>query len=47
MNTVLFMKAGRSNVIRLEKNKIKFNNSMMSDTVTKDGLSYTIPAKWK
>ena len=42
-----FMKAGKGSVVRLEKSKVKFNNSVMPDTVSKDGVSYTIPVQWK
>ena len=42
-----FMRTNKGNVVRLEKSKVKFNNSIMPDTVTKDGVSYIIPAKWK
>lgn len=31
----------------MEANKARFFNSIMPDTVTKDGISYTIPAEWK
>jgi hypothetical protein len=41
------MRANKGKVVRLEKSKIKFNNSIMPDTVTKDNISYTIPDKWK
>jgi len=42
-----FMKANKGNVVRLERNKIKFLNSIMPDVVVKDGATQTIPAKWK
>ena len=41
-----FMKANKGNVIRLEKSKIKFLNSVMPETVTVNGKSCTIPPKW-
>jgi uncharacterized LabA/DUF88 family protein len=42
-----FMKADKSNVLLLKKHKIRFTNSIMPDVVTKDGITYTIPHKWK
>lgn len=42
-----YMRAHRSNVIRLEFNVVKFNNAVMPDTVTAGGKTYTIPDKWK
>ena len=42
-----FMKNFRGKVLELRKHKIKFSNSIMPDTVSKDGISYTIPDKWK
>ena len=42
-----FMRTCKSKVIRLENNKIKFINSVMPDVVTKNGITQTIPAKWK
>ena len=42
-----FMKDLNKDVIRLENNKVKFNNSIMPDTISIDGISYTIPDKWK
>ena len=42
-----FMRSIRSKLIRLEKNKVKFQNSIMPDVVAKDGVSFTIPQKWK
>ena len=41
------MKADKKKVVMLEKNKVKFFNSILPDVVSKDGKSYTIPAKWK
>jgi len=42
-----FMKAQNKWVIRLEKNKVKFFNSIMPDIVEVDGNTRTIPLKWK
>ena len=42
-----FMKANKGKTVLLENNKPKFFKSIMPDIVTKDGKSYTIPAKWK
>ena len=42
-----FMRANKGKVVMLEKSKIKFFNSIMPDTVTKNGVTYTIPPKWK
>lgn len=42
-----YMRAHRSNVIRLESNVVKFNNAVMPDTVTAGGKTYTIPENWK
>lgn len=42
-----YMRAHRSNVIRLEFNVVKFNNAVMPDTVTAGGKTYTIPDNWK
>ena len=42
-----FMRANKGKVIRLEKSKVKFMNSIMPDNVTKDGTTFTIPPKWK
>ena len=42
-----FMRERNSRVVRLQYSKMKFLNSIMPDTVTKDGISYTIPPKWK
>ena len=42
-----FMRSHKGKVVRLEKSKIKFLNSIMPDTVTRDDISYTIPPKWK
>jgi uncharacterized LabA/DUF88 family protein len=44
---VEFMKSEKKPVIRLERNKIKFSNSIMPDTVIHAGKTYTIPQKWK
>jgi len=42
-----FMKSCKKPIIRLERSKMKFANSIMPDIVTKDGITYTIPPKWK
>jgi uncharacterized LabA/DUF88 family protein len=42
-----FMKDRKSRVVRLEKSKRKFLNSIMPDVVTFDGKTCTIPDKWK
>ena len=42
-----FMKANKGRSILLEKSKLKFLNSVMPNTVAKDGKSYSIPQKWK
>ena len=41
------MKAHNGKVVYLQKNFKKFENSAMSETVTRNGKSYTIPTKWK
>jgi len=41
-----FMKVNKRKVTLLKKHKVRFNNSIMPNIVTKDGISYTIPAKW-
>jgi len=43
-----FMKENKSKVVRLDKNKVKFFDSIMPDIVTIDGKAcITIPEKWK
>ena len=42
-----FMRAGKGKVLKLQKNKTRFANSIMPDIVSKDGTTYTIPQKWK
>jgi len=42
-----FMRAKKSNVVRLDKNKVKFFDSIMPDVVTVAGKKFTIPEKWK
>lgn len=42
-----YMRAHKTNVIRLESNEIKFQNSIMKDVVTVGDKSYNIPEKWK
>jgi len=37
----------RGKVLKLQKHKIKFSNSIMPDAVAKDGKTYSIPPKWK
>lgn len=37
----------KSKVIRLEANKIKFQNSIMPEAVSDGNNTYTIPDKWK
>lgn len=41
------VKDNNGKIVFLENNFQKFVNSIMSDSVTKDGKTYTIPAKWK
>jgi len=42
-----FMRAKKGKVIELVNHKRKFLNSVMPDTVTANGVSYTIPQEWK
>jgi uncharacterized LabA/DUF88 family protein len=42
-----YMKSLKKQVVQLGKNKARFLYSIMPDAVTKDGISYTIPPKWK
>jgi len=42
-----YMKSQKKQVVLLGNNKAKFIYSIMPDTVTKDGVTITIPAKWK
>ena len=42
-----FIKNNRGKVVKLENNKGKFFNSIMPDTITKNGKTYSIPNKWK
>ena len=42
-----FMISCKKKAVFLENSIIKFSNSIMPDTVSKDGISYTIPDKWK
>jgi uncharacterized LabA/DUF88 family protein len=37
----------KKKVVRLANNILKFANSVMADSVTKDGKTYSIPEKWK
>ena len=41
------VKSFKQKITLLKKHKTRFNNSVMPDTVTKNGTSYTIPEKWK
>jgi uncharacterized LabA/DUF88 family protein len=41
------MKAENRKVIRLDRSKIKFSQSIMPDDVISDGLIFSIPIKWK
>jgi hypothetical protein len=45
LNNIL--KRKRKKAVELEKNKPKFIKATMPDTVTKDGITYTIPPEWK
>ena len=42
-----FMKSCNKKVIHLGNSKIKLQNSIMSDAVSRDGITYVIPDKWK
>jgi uncharacterized LabA/DUF88 family protein len=42
-----YMKSLKKQVVQLGRNKARFIYSIMPEVVTKDGISYTIPAKWK
>ena len=42
-----YMKTLKKQIVQLGRNKTRFLYSIMPDIVTKDGISYTIPAKWK
>lgn len=42
-----YMKAHKSNVVKLESNAVKFNNAIMPETVTVGSRTYTIPENWK
>lgn len=46
-NLSMNMKYHGSKVIALQKNFPKFLNSIMENTVTKDGKEYSIPEKWR
>ena len=37
----------KGKVLKLQKHKIRFTNSIMPDVVSADGKSYTIPEKWR
>ena len=42
-----YMKTLNQQPVYLKNNKQRFLSAVMPDTVTKDGISYTIPQKWK
>jgi len=42
-----YMKTCKKQVVYLAKNKFRFLKSVMPDTVTANGISYTIPQEWK
>ena len=42
-----FMKSHKKRAIELGNNKGRFQYSILPDTVTKDGITYTIPPEWK
>lgn len=42
-----YMKAHKSNVVKLESNAVKFKNAIMPETVTVGARTYTIPENWK
>lgn len=42
-----YMKARKTNIVRLESNLSKFNNAVMPETVTDGSKTYTIPDYWK
>jgi len=42
-----FMREIRKSVVRLKYSKPRFLKSIMPDTITADGKSFTIPLKWK
>lgn len=46
-NLIANLKRHGGKAIFLQKNFPKFINSMMEETITKDGSTYTIPDKWK
>ena len=42
-----YMKARKTSIVRLESNLSKFNNAIMTETVTDGTKTYTIPDCWK
>jgi len=42
-----FPKRDKGKAVKLENNKAKFLNSVMSDTISDSSKVYTIPDKWK
>lgn len=44
---VTFLKAHKSNIVRMESNVSKFNNAVMPEIVTNGVKTYTIPDCWK
>lgn len=46
-NLFNIMRYNRSKTVRLENNLNKIQKSIMSDTVSANGISYSIPKKWK
>jgi uncharacterized LabA/DUF88 family protein len=42
-----YMKSRKKQVVKLGNSKSRFLYSIMPDTIAKNGVSYTIPQKWK
>ena len=42
-----FARKNKIKLVRLENSKQRFINSVLPDIVSKDGMTYTIPPKWK
>ena len=42
-----FMKSNKGKVVLLKDNKQRFNNAVMPYIITKNGITYAIPQKWK
>ena len=42
-----YLKSKKKRAVELGKNKGRFQYSLMPETVSKDGVTFTIPAKWK